>query len=123
MDNIWKEFAKEYMPEDKFERVCKGIENSKQIVDVNHEFSLNSFLSVIYNKENKNVGMRITSGYQNAFDVRYKNKKPIINEKEFERIDLTFDNKLSIENFIKTAQLLLKAYDEITKESDEQCLN
>ncbi|MGX0021936.1 hypothetical protein ACUXPG_002406, partial [Staphylococcus hominis] len=44
---------------------------------------------------------------------------PIINEKEFERIDLIFDNKLSIENFIKTAQLLLKAYDEITKESDE----
>ena len=119
MDNIWKEFAKEYMPEDKFERVCEEIKNSKNVVEVNHEFSLNSFLNVIYNKENKKVGMRIKSGYQNAFDVCYKNKKPIINEKEFERIDLTFDNKLSIENFIKTAQLLLKAYDEITKESDE----
>ncbi|MGX0020189.1 hypothetical protein ACUXPG_000600, partial [Staphylococcus hominis] len=106
MDNIWKDFAKEYMPEDKFERVCEEIKNSKNVVDVNHEFSLNSFLNVIYNKENKKVGMRITSGCQNAFDVCYKNKKPIINEKEFERIDLIFDNKLSIENFIKTAQLL-----------------
>ena len=62
--------------------------------------------------------MRITSGCQNAFDVCYRNKKPIINE-EFGRIELMFDNKLSIENFIETAQLLLKAYDEITKESDE----
>lgn len=119
MDNIWKDFAKEYMPEDKFERVCEEIKNSKNVVDVNHEFSLNSFLNVIYNKENKKVGMRITSGCQNAFDVCYKNKKPIINEEEFERIDLIFDNKLSIENFIKTAQTVLKAYDEITKESDE----
>ncbi|MGX0146135.1 hypothetical protein [Staphylococcus hominis] len=119
MDNIWKEFAKEYMPEDKFERVCEEIRNSKNVMDVNHEFSLNSFLNVIYNKENKKVGMRITSGYQNAFDVYYKNEKPIINEKDFGRIDLIFDNKLSIENFIETAQLLLKAYDEITKESDE----
>ena len=119
MDNIWKEFAKEYMPEDKFERVCEEIRNSKNVMDVNHEFSLNSFLNVIYNKENKKVGMRITSGYQNGFDVCYKNEKPIINEEEFGRIDLMFDNKLSIENFIETAQLLLKAYDEITKESDE----
>lgn len=119
MDNIWKEFAKEYMPEDKFERVCEEIRNSKNVMDVNHEFSLNSFLNVIYNKENKKIGMRITSGYQNAFDVYYKNEKPIINEKDFGRIDLIFDNKLSIENFIETAQLLLKAYDEITKESDE----
>ena len=119
MDNIWKEFAKEYMPEDKFERVCEKIKNSKQIVDVNHEFSLNSFLSVIYSEKDRKVGMRIKSGYQNAFDVFYKNEKPIINEKEFGSIDLIFDNKLSIENFIETAQLLLKAYDEITKESDE----
>lgn len=119
MDNIWKEFAKEYMPEDKFERVCEEIKNSKIVVDVNHEFSLNSFLNVIYSKEDKKVGMRVTSGYQNAFDVCYKNEKPIINEKDFGRIDLIFDNKLSIENFIETAQILLKAYDEITKESDE----
>lgn len=119
MDNIWKEFAKEYMPEDKFKRVCEEIKNSKQVVDINHEFSLNSLLSGVYNKEDKKVGMRITSGCQNAFDVCYKNKEPIINEEDFGRIDLIFDNKLSIENFIKTAQLLLKAYDEITKESDE----
>lgn len=119
MDNIWKEFAKEYMPEDKFERVCEEIKNSKQVVEVNHEFSLTSLLNGVYNKEYRKVGMRITSGCQNAFDVCYKNKKPIINEEEFGRIELMFDNKLSIENFIETAQLLLKAYDEITKESDE----
>lgn len=119
MNNIWKDFAKEYMPEDKFEIVCKGIKKSKNVVDVNHEFSLNSFLSFVYNKEDRKAGIRITSGYQNAFDVCYKNKKPIINEEDFGRIDLVFDNKLSIENFIKAAQIVLKAYDEITKESDE----
>ena len=119
MDNIWKDFAKEYMPEDKFERVCEEIRNSKNVTDVNHEFSLNSFLNVIYNKEDRKVGMRIKSGYQNAFDVCYKNEEPIINEEDFGSIDLIFDNKLSIENFIETAQILLKAYDEITKESDE----
>lgn len=119
MDNIWKDFAKEYMPKDKFERVCEEIKNSKQVVDVNHEFSLNSFLSVIYSEKDRKVGMRIKSGYQNAFDVCYKNKEPIINEEDFGGIDLIFDNKLSIENFIETAQILLKAYDEITKESDE----
>ncbi|MCJ0960326.1 hypothetical protein MTW73_08120 [Staphylococcus haemolyticus] len=123
MDNIWKDFAKDYMSEDKFERVCEEIKNSKNVVDVNHEFSLNSFLSVVSSKEDRKVGMRIKSGYQNAFDVCYKNKKPIINEEDFGSIDLIFDNKLSIENFIEVAQIVLKAYDEITEESDEQCLN
>lgn len=119
MDNVWKDFAKEYMPEDKFERVCEEIKKSKKVVDVNHEFSLNSLLNVIYSKEDKKVGIRINSGYQNAFDVHYKNAEPIIDDENYERIDLVFDNKLSIENFVKTAKKLIKVYDEITRVVDQ----
>ncbi|MCG2112424.1 hypothetical protein K4S86_10925 [Staphylococcus epidermidis] len=119
MDNVWKDFAKEYMPEDKFERVCEEIKNSKNVVDVNHEFSLNSLLKVIYSKEDEKVGIRINCGYQNAFDVRYKNAEPIIDDENYGGIDLVFDNKLSIENFIQTAKKLIKVYNEITKVVDE----
>ncbi|MGZ2417176.1 hypothetical protein ACUXJ9_001413 [Staphylococcus caledonicus] len=116
MDNIWKEYAKEYMPEKEFEKVSQIIRETESFAEVTHSFALNSLINVLYSEDKTQVGIRIRTGYQNAFDIAYKNKEPIINVEESGKIDLMFDNKFSIENFIKTAQIALEKFDKLTKE-------
>lgn len=116
MGNLWKEIAKEFMPDNLFSDAEERIFNDK-LPEYEVEIKPNNAVIYVAKEENSRVAVMIEKGYKNAKEVIQEGKPEDINKEEFSKNVILFDSSEQIEVMIRALNKSLEVAKRLEKEN------
>ena len=116
MQNLWKDIAKEFMPDNLFNDAEERIFNDK-LPEYEVEIKPNNAIIYVAKEENSRVAIMIEKGHKDAKGVIQEGKPEEINKEEFSKNVIVFDSSEQIEVMIKALNKSLEVAKRLEKEN------
>lgn len=115
MQNLWKEIAKEFMPDNLFNDAEERIFNDT-IPEYEVEIKPDKAIIYVATEEDSKVAIMIENGHKSAKEVIQEGKPKDINKEEFSKHVILFDSSEQIEVMIKALNKSLEVAKRLEKE-------